>query len=436
MGIMFYRKIAYYTAIPVFHFKDKSRKTSREEMMIYIGSVSTSSGSVTGRGKGIYTVKENSDHSMTHIQTIPSDNAGIITASADGRFIYAANESKSFGGINGSGGGVSAYRILEDGTLSLINDSVSYGSRTAYTAVTEDGKYLLAANHGSHTTVTCSYIQNEDGSWQLKRGFDDSSAALFSLREDGGIGDLKDLVVFRQSGYWCHGGGQSTSHLHQIRTHGDLVFACNRGADEIEVMRIDREKECLSILNQYHTRSGYAPRYMEFHPFLPVFYVANENYPSVSAYSYDESGMLTEIQFCPTMHDEYYTERPLPVFDKRHADTGEINTCGFADRKAAMPSDIHISAEGRFLYVSNRYYDGGKITVFRVSKDGSLTMSGLIDTEGNDPRGFALSDGLLYAGLLDRNLVQVFRLSSENGLAGDCISRFEIPAPSSFVITK
>jgi 6-phosphogluconolactonase (cycloisomerase 2 family) len=101
-----------------------------------------------------------------------------------------------------------------------------------------------------------------------------------------------------------------------------------------------------------------------------------------------------------------------------------------------MPSDIHISAEGRFLYVSNRYYDGGKITVFRVSKDGSLTMSGLIDTEGNDPRGFALSDGLLYAGLLDRNLVQVFRLSSENGLAGDCISRFEIPAPSSFVITK
>ena len=165
MGIMFYRKIAYYTAIPVFHFKDKCRKTSREEMMIYIGSVSTSSGSVTGRGKGIYTVKENSDHSMTHIQTISSDNAGIITASADGRFIYAANESKSFGGINGSGGGVSAYRILEDGTLSLINDSVSYGSRTAYTAVTEDGKYLLAANHGSHTTVTCSYIQNEDGSW-------------------------------------------------------------------------------------------------------------------------------------------------------------------------------------------------------------------------------------------------------------------------------
>lgn len=402
--------------------------------MIYIGTVANSSGSVKGNGEGVYTAAEDKEHNLIIRQVIPSDNAGIITLSSDRRHIYAANESRSFGGMNGSGGGVTAFRIEENGELVKINDSLSYGSRPAYVSVTDDGRYLLAANHGSHSTVTCSYVRREDGGWELQRGFDDASAALFSLRPDGGIGELKDLTVFRGSGYWCHGGGQSASHIHCIKERNDMVFACNRGADEIEVMKIDREKDKLVLLNQFHVRSGYAPRYSVFHPEKKLIYVLNENYPSISVYSYDDSGCMEEIFFCGTMPADYYREKPLPGFSRRHADINEKNTCGFADRKAAMPSDIKISDDGRFLYASNRYYAGGSIAVFRILPDGTLRLSGHIPLAGNDPRGFAVKNGLLYAGLLDRNSVQVFALDRETGLSAGCLSLSSVPAPSSFII--
>ena len=72
----------------------------------------------------------------------------MICISKNKRYLYAANESKDFGGLNGSGGGVTAYRIAEDGSLSKINDSISYGSRTSYVTVTDNGKFLFASNHG------------------------------------------------------------------------------------------------------------------------------------------------------------------------------------------------------------------------------------------------------------------------------------------------
>lgn len=399
--------------------------------MIYVGTVS-GNGSVKGDGKGIYTLSQ-SDGCLEIVDCLESDNSGIIKMSKDGKAIYAANESKSFGGINGSGGGITACRIMDDGRLEKINDSISYGSRTAYVEPTSDNRYLLVANHGSHTTVTCSYGQNAKGEWELKRGFDDSSVALFSLRDDGGIGDLLDLVVFRNKGYWCHGGGQSTSHIHCVKAKDDLVFACNRGADEIEVLRIDRKANKLVLLDSFHVRNGYAPRYLEFHPYDSIIYVANENYPSVSVYRYDGGGKLTELQMLGTMPEEYYIDRPLPRFDNPHADPEEKSTSGFVDRGAAMPSDIHISQDGRFLYVSNRGPQGN-IAVFGVNQDHTLSSHGHIFVDSKDPRGFALNRDLLYVGLLDRNTVQVFLLDKESGLVSKHLYDYGLPAPSSFVI--
>ncbi len=399
--------------------------------MIYVGTVS-GNGSVKGNGKGIYTLSQ-SDTCLQVVDCLEADNASVIKASADRKVIYAANESKNFGGINGAGGGITACRIMDDGRLEKINDSIAYGSRTAYVEPTSDNRYLLVANHGSHTTVTCSYERNRNGEWRLKRGFDESNVALFSLREDGGIGGLLDLVAFEIKGYWCHGGGQSTSHIHCVRTRDDLVFACNRGADEIEVLKIDRHANELVFIYSFFVRSGYAPRYLEFHPHDSIIYVANENYPSVSVYRYDAGGKLTELQMLGTMPEEYYIDRPLPKFDKRHADPGEKNTSGFADRGAAMPSDIHISQDGRFLYVSNRG-PKGNIAVFRVNQDHTLSLRGHIFIDSKDPRGFALNGDLLYVGLLDRNTMQVFLLDKESGLVSKHLYDFGLPAPSSFVI--
>lgn len=405
-----------------------------DRQIIFAGSVSAGAkASVSGQGEGIYSLLLHSG-TLEKISAIASRNSGIITC-FHGKYVYAANEEKDFGGINGSGGGVSAYRIKEDGTLSFLNSSLSYGSRTAYVSVSESGRYLLAANHGSHTTVTCSYVQNENGEWILKRGFDDSSVAVFALQDDGSIGRLTDLQVLKGSGYWCHGGGQSTVHFHCVKIRNDLVYAMSRGSDEIVIFLLNEDTGKLELKRRVKTRAGYAPRHAVFHPSEDILYAINENYPSVSVYRIDEvNADLKEIQLTGTMDEAYYSERPLPDFNKPHADRDEINTSGFGDRKAVMCSDIHISEDGRHLYVSNRRFSSqGSVSVFDVREDGTICLSQIFALEGKDPRGFNIArDGsFLIIGLIDCSLAQVYRLDPE-GRITQKISELSVGSPSSF----
>ena len=415
--------------------------------IIYAGSVGTpaalgkrsAGGSISGTGEGVYSIAVNDDLTLERLSTIPVDNAGIICASPDGRHLYGANETRDFSGLNGSGGGITAFEIdATTGELRILNDSLSYGARTSYVTVAESGRYLLASNHGSHTTVTCHYVQDSRGEWRLERGFDDSSIALFHLEEDGKIGALADLKVFQGHGYWCHGGGQSTSHIHSVRMHSDLVFACNRGADTIEVMRLDETQGTLTVLGSHHVRRGYAPRHLDFHPNADILYVTNENYPSVSVYRFmPETGALRELQTVASMPSEYYLTRPLPTFIRNEAEPGETNTSAMADREASMPSDIHVSHDGRFVYSSNRSFEGvGNLAVYEVQPDYTLRLTGNIGLNGRDPRGFAISenDRYLVVGLLDQNTVEVIRLDVETGLAEETVSTVGIASPASFVL--
>jgi|GEM_PF-2222004 len=413
------------------------------EKIIYAGSVGIpqslnqkkEKASVTGRGEGVYTLVYDGIRKLTHKETALAENTGIITLSPDGKTVYAANETRDFGGLPASGGGVTAFHVDETtGYLKKLNESLSYGSRPANLDVTEDGRYLLVANHGSHSASVCSYVKNDLGQWILRRKFDDASIAVFSIEDDGRIGQLSDLKVFEGCGYWCHGGGQSTSHLHTVRVCKDLVFACNRGADRIEVMKLDQSNGQLKVLASYQTRYGYAPRHLDLNREKNILYVCNENYPSVSVIAFDSQGNLKEEQLLPTMEMSYYQDRPLPKFSKPHADADEQNTCGFADPGAAMPADIHVWKDNRFLYVSNRCFSGsGSIAVYRILPDGLLQRNGVFPLPGKDPRGFQLLDkDKLIIAMMDTDCVQIYRTDAVTGMPVECLAEAKIPSVASF----
>lgn len=416
--------------------------------MIYAGSVGTPAafnkaavqGSISGNGEGTCSILLNDDYSLRLLGAVPVDNAGVICISADKKYVYAANECKDFdGGLNGSGGGVTALKVKADGTLEKINDSISYGSRTSSVAVTEDNRYLVVSNHGSHTTVVCRYIQNSEGGWELQRGFDDSSIALFKLREDGGIGQLCDLKVFEGHGYWVYGGGQSTSHLHCVRIRKDYVIGCNRGADCLELLKIDRENEKLTVLSRNQTRKGLAPRHAVFHPSRDILYVCNENYACASVYGMDcENGSLRLLQTVQSMPDHYMAEHPVPDFIRDHCSRDEKNTSFFGDFRRVSPSDIHISGDGKKVYLANRTMkgNGGSIAVYQVLEDGTLEFTGINPLEGGNPRGFnLLDDSHLIVGLLDKDLVCVYSLD-ERGMFKEKVCEASINSCASFVLGR
>lgn len=410
--------------------------------MIYAGSVGTpdsiakgrkKGGSISGRGEGVYSLSLGEDFVLEKCGVVLSDNAGIICRSNSGKYIYAANESRDFTGFNGSGGGVTAMRIKEDGTLEKINDSISYGSRSSHVAVSDDDRYLFVSNHGSHSVATCHYVKDENGRFVLERGYDDSSLAAFHLNEDGSIGELCDLMVFKGHGYWINGGGQSGPHLHSVRCHNGLIFCGNRGSDEIEVLHLNNGK--LELLNSYKTRPALAPRHIDFHPSKDLIYVSNENYPCVSVYEVDyETGGLKELDLKATMDEGYMRKYPIPHYKKDTCSPNEVNTSAMADFTKMMPSDIHVRPDGRFCYVANRCMKGtASIATMKIEEDGTLSFVGINMLEGGDPRGFNLIDNdHLIVGLLDKDKVIIYGLG-DDGMFTEKVSEADVPSCASFV---
>lgn len=89
-----------------------------------------------------------------------------LVVSPDQKYIYAGSEEKDFMGQS-YGGGLNAFAFdMETGSLRLINQSLAYGSSTAYTTLDKTGQYIFVANHGSKFSV--SRYEMENGALQPK----------------------------------------------------------------------------------------------------------------------------------------------------------------------------------------------------------------------------------------------------------------------------
>jgi 6-phosphogluconolactonase len=94
------------------------------------------------------------------------------------------------------------------------------------------------------------------------------------------------------------------------------------------------------------------------------------------------------------------------------------------------PADIHVAADGRALYVSNRGHDS--IAVFSVAaRTGRLALEQTVSTGGNWPRNFTLDPTgrwLLVANQRSGSVV-VFGRDAESGRLTSTSQRLDLPSP-------
>lgn len=138
---------------------------------------------------------------------------------------------------------------------------------------------------------------------------------------------------------------------------------------------------------------GQGPRHLQFHPNGKWVYVVNEQEKSVTVYNYDSQAGTLEIGQTWSTHPEDW------------------------DMSEGSCADIEISADGRFVYASNRGHDS--IAIFSVDQNtGALTPMGQTKTE-KTPRSFNLIPGaerfLVAAGQGSSKLV-VYRRNVSTGL--------------------
>ena len=137
-------------------------------------------------------------------------------------------------------------------------------------------------------------------------------------------------------------------------------------------------------------KAGEGPRHYVFHPTKDILYFSNEQGCSVTAYNFDSAtGTLSAFQTISTLPDDF--------------DGG--NSC----------AQIHITPDGKFLYVSNRGHDS--IACFSTDDaTGRLTVLGQQPTQPT-PRTFNIdpTGRFLFAAGQGSGKLTAYRIDEQSG---------------------
>ena len=335
-----------------------------DQQLVYVGTYTH------GDSGGIYTYTlDETTGALTQVgQAVRSECPSFLDVDPTGRYLYAISEVGEFDGE--PSGAVSAFAIDSgDGGLTLLNQRPSRGGGPCHLSVDPAGRAVFVANYGS------------------------GSVAMLPVEDDGRLGAPTSFV--QHEGASVNPERQEGPHAHSITPSldGRYVFAADLGLDKVLVYKVDYASGKLvpGHSPSVTVQAGAGPRHFAFHPTGEYGYVINELDSTMNAFAYDATaGVLTQIQSLPTLPE------------------------GFEDIN--YPADVHVSADGRFVYGTNRGHNS--LVIFSVDADsGTLTPVDHEPTQGDFPRNFGIDlsgDCLLAANQNSDNVVS-FRVDRETG---------------------
>lgn len=347
-------------------------------------------GTYTGSGsKGIYVYNFNAETGrakwVSNTDSVIT-NPSYLTASANGKFVYAVNET------NGANPGkVSAFSFDKNkGKLKLINTELSGGDDPCYAATSGDGKWLAVANYTG------------------------GSVSVFPINKDGSLQRFSQLM--QDSGNSINKERQEKAHVHESVFSPDNKFLLtpDLGLDKVMIYKFNSaSKKPLSPADAPFVESiaGNGPRHITFHPNGKFAYLISELSGTVTVFSYN-NGKLVETQQVAT-----------------HA-AGYKGVIGSAE--------VVVSPDGKFLYASNRG-DENNIAIFSINIiTGKLKSVGYQRVFGNAPRNFIIApqgNFLLVANQNSDNIV-VFKRNKVTGLLKATGHEIHIPKPVCLQLIK
>ena len=326
-------------------------------LRVYVGSYTG------GPSKGIYRFAlDLATGALTPTgEPTESSNPSFLALHPRGGLLYAVNEDRE--------GAVSAFAVdAATGALAFLNRQPSGGSSPCHLTLDRDGRNVLVANYGG-------------------------SVAVLPVQPDGRLGAPSAIV--KHQGASIDPDRQKGPHAHSVNLDPANRYAlvADLGLDKLLAYRFDPAGGTLTPHDPQAAplAPGSGPRHFAFHPSGRHVYVLNELASTVTVFSYrPDSGSLAELQTVTT----------LPA--------------GFEGK--SYPAEVVVSADGKFLYASNRGHDS--IAVFAVDPaDGRLAVRGHHSTLGRKPRNFAIdpTGAFLLAANQDSDSIVVFRVDRSGG---------------------
>lgn len=327
-------------------------------------------GTYTGENsRGIYAFRFNDQSGALTPLGLAAEtpNPSFLTTDTDGRFVFAVNETSSFGADRS--GSVTSFRTnAANGRLTLINRESSRGADPCHLALDHTGRHLAVANYSGGTF------------------------AILPVGADGRLGQARTVLTNTGSG--PNTSRQRGPHAHAVVFSDDnrFLLGVDLGIDRVPIYRFDAATGVSGpapVANGIVT-PGAGPRHLAFHPTEPLAFVINELSSTIDVMQWDgAAGRLTP-------HGTYST---LPD--------------GFSGESAT--AEIAVHPGGHFVYGSNRGHDS--IAVFALSGDGQLALVEHEPTRGRTPRNFAIdpSGRWLLVGNQNSNTLAVFRIDQVTG---------------------
>ncbi|MBW8812863.1 MAG: lactonase family protein [Caulobacterales bacterium] len=335
--------------------------------LAYVGCRTSRERNARGDGINVYRVPLGGG-AWTHMQLVGDlFNPSYLAFGPGRRTLYA---------VHGDASEVSAFRVdPADGRLTFLNRASTHGMNPVHLALDRTGRFVVIPNH----VTTAEYA---------------SGLTVLALGPDGALGDLTDLLPLKGK-VGPHRVEQPFPKPHQARLDptGRFFVVPDKGRDVVESYRLDAAGK-LSLAGSARAQEGAGPRHVAFTPDARFAYVLNELNSTIEAFRFDTaSGALSPFQVLPALPDSF---------------TGD-----------SRASEIEVSADGRFVYASNRGADD--IGVFAIeTATGRLAPRGWQGSGGKTPRFFALSpDGhTLFAANEDGDSLMALAIDPRAGGLG------------------
>ena len=333
----------------------------------------------SGKSKGIYVYRFNTTTGTgREISTIQASNPSYLSISPDGKHVYATAEEEKSGAV-----GSYAFEPMS-GKLAFLNTQSSGGTCPCYVSEDKTGKWIFVANY-------CS-----------------GSLTALPVNSDGSLAPATQVI--RQYGKGKDSSRQESAHVHStiFSPNEKFLLAADLGTDKEHVyaVRISQNNPLINIRDSaVSLTSGTGPRHIAFHPKKSDVYIIGELTGTVDAFHFDSlSGRMNHFQ--------------------------RIRTTPESFKGDAGSADIHIRADGKFLYATNRG-TSNTIAVFAILKDGRLSIRQITSVKGKHPRNFVIdptSHFLLVANRDTDNIV-VFSIDPVSGLLKPTGNEINIPNP-------
>ncbi len=356
--------------------KTYGMKIAEQKEIFYVGTFSEN-GSL---GIYVYDYRRES-HRFDLLQTIISKKSpSFIAVSPNGKFLVSANRI----GVesNPEWGSLSSFAIEQStGKLSLIHDQPSYGDSPCHVSFHPSGKYIIVSHYNG------------------------GNFAVLPIDEDGIIGEPTDNVQLEEKGTKMP--RQEQPHTHSaIPSHdGKFLYVSDLGLDKILIYQFDEKTGAVipASMPFVSTLPGAGPRHLTFNPKGNLAFSAEELSSTICSYKVNKkTGSLERVQRLPALPDAFYGEN--------------------------SSADVHMSPNGKYVYISNRGYNG--LAIFKITSGGGMKNIGFMPTIGSRPRNFLPDPKGLFmlVGNRDSNEINIF-LMEEDGTLSDTNDYLPVPSP-------